>query len=119
MEHGHRLVALFEENGISRSRVCLKIPATGAGIAAAAQLEGEGIRTLATTLFSVDQAFAAVQAKCLYIAPYFNELSAVLEPETWKEYENTATEHPMGPVISQIVKLFRGIENRPLIMPAW
>ena len=119
MEHGHRLIALFEANGIPKSRVCLKIPASGAGMAAAAQLEKEGTRTLATTLFSVDQAFAAVQAKCLYIAPYFNELSAVLEPDTWKEYEDTATEHPMGPVISQIVKLFKGIENRPLIMPAW
>jgi len=86
---------------------------------AAAHLESEGIRTLATILFSVDQALAAVQAGCLYIAPYFNELSVHFEPETWKEYEDTAKEHPMIEVIRRIVEVYKGIEGKkPLVMPA-
>lgn len=52
--------------------MCFKIPATPESIIACAQLEKEGIRTLATTLFSVPQAVAASQAGCLYVAPYFN-----------------------------------------------
>jgi len=88
-------------------------------MAAAAKLESTGIQTLATTLFSMDQALAAVQAECLYIAPYFNELSTQFEPETWKEYGDTAREHPMAQVISRIVELYQGMERRPLVMPAW
>lgn len=85
---------------------------------AASQLESEGVRTLATTLFSVDQALAAVQAGCLYIAPYFNELSVHFDPTTWKEYDDTAEEHPMSKVIKEIVKVYKGKEKKPLIMPA-
>ncbi len=86
---------------------------------AAAQLESEGIRTLATTLFSVDQALAADQAGCLYIAPYFNDLAVHFEPELWKEYKDTAKEHPMSPVIRSIVEVYKGMGKRvPLVMPA-
>ena len=57
---------------LCRSRVCIKIPTTPESIIACQRLESEGIRTLATCLFSLPQALAASQAKCLYIAPYFN-----------------------------------------------
>jgi transaldolase len=112
------LKSLFAAEGIPPSRWCLKIPSTGAGLVAAKQLESEGIRTLATTLFSVDQALAASQAGCLYIAPYWNELSVHFEPETWREYETPEKEHPMSEVICKIVDVYKGIEPRPLIMPA-
>jgi transaldolase len=83
------------------------------------QLQKEGINTLATTLFSVDQAVAAVQAGCYYIAPYFNELSVHFEPETWVDYgDDTAQKHPMCPVIRDIVEMYRALEKKPLIMPA-
>lgn len=121
LEHAHRLIELFAVHGIPASRVCLKIPSTGAGLAACAILQKEGIQTLATTLFSVDQAVAAVQAKCLYIAPYFNELSVHFEPETWVDYggvEETAEKHPMCAVIKDVVEMYRLLEKRPLVMPA-
>lgn len=118
LAHAHRLKSLFAAEGIPPSRWCLKIPSTGAGLVAAKQLEGEGIRTLATTLFSVDQAIAASQAGCLYIAPYWNELSVHFEPETWRDYETPEKEHPMSEVIRKIVDVYKGIEPRPLVMPA-
>ena len=119
LAHGRRLVSLFESNGIPKDRICLKIPTNGAGMTAAAQFESEGIETLATVLFSVDQALSAVQAGCLYIAPYFNELSVHFEPETWHDYEDTLKEHPMGPVVGRIVEVYKGIKGKkPLIMAA-
>ncbi|KAH9937687.1 aldolase [Fomitopsis serialis] len=116
--HAKKLLALFEAHGIDKSRVCFKIPATPESIIACEQLEKEGIRTLATCLFSLPQAVAASQAGCLYVAPYFNELRVHFEPGVWKEYANTAQEHPMSPVISSIVKTYKAIGSKTLVMPA-
>ncbi|KAI0778190.1 hypothetical protein BD413DRAFT_507413 [Trametes elegans] len=118
IQHAKKLVALFEANGIPKSRVCIKIPATPESIVACNYLERLGIRTLATCLFSVPQAMAAHQAGCLYVAPYFNELRVHFEPGVWKEYTDTAREHPMGPVIGAIVELFKDVGSRTLVMPA-
>ncbi|KAL7419655.1 hypothetical protein Q5752_005569 [Cryptotrichosporon argae] len=124
LAHARRLIALFDAHGIPSSRVCLKIPSNGPGLAVAATLEAEraagqtGARTLATILFSVDQALAARQAGCLYIAPYFNQLSVHFEPETWVEYADTAREHPSSAVIRAIARAYESAGERPLIMPA-
>ncbi|KAI0365251.1 aldolase [Pilatotrama ljubarskyi] len=118
IQHAKKLVALFEANGIPKSRVCIKIPTTPESVIACNYLERLGIRTLATCLFSVPQAMAAHQAGCLYVAPYFNELRVHFEPGVWKEYEDTAREHPMAPVIGAIVKLYGEIGARTLVMPA-
>ncbi|CCM07099.1 uncharacterized protein FIBRA_09426 [Fibroporia radiculosa] len=104
--HARKLVELFEANGIPRA------------YNAATGLESTGIRTLATCLFSLPQAVAASQAGCLYVAPYFNELRVHFEPKIWKEYNDTAREHPMAPVIASIVQEFRAIDSKTLVMPA-
>jgi len=116
--HAQKLVSIFEVYGIPRSRVCIKIPATAESIVACQYLEKSSINTLATCLFSVPQAVAASQAGCLYVAPYFNELRVHFEPSIWKEYQNTAKEHPMAPVIDSIVKVFKIIGSKTLVMPA-
>ena len=67
-----RIVSTFEELGVPRTRVCIKIPVTAEGALACQALKAEGIQTLGTCVFSVEQALAAGQAGCLYVAPYFN-----------------------------------------------
>ena len=61
------------------SRVCIKIPSTWEGIEACRLLESSGISTLATTLFTIEQAWLAGNAGCEYIAPYVNELKVHFE----------------------------------------
>lgn len=116
--HAKKLVALFEAEGIPASRVCIKIPATPESIVACQYLENHGVSTLATCLFSVPQAVAASQAGCLYVAPYFNELRVHFQAGVWKEYKDTAKEHPMASVIDAIVKTFKQISSKTLVMPA-
>lgn len=118
VHHGRQLISAFAAEGIHQDRVCLKIPSTGAGIAACAELEASGIRTLATILFSVDQAIAAAQAKCLYIAPYWNELSVHFEPETWIDYAIPEMQHPSAETIRKIKEVYAGVQTPPLVMPA-
>jgi hypothetical protein len=76
--HARRLVALYKILGnVPRHRVCIKIPSTVEGLRAMQVLESEGICTLATTVFCVEQGLAAAEsAKTLYIAPYINALEA-------------------------------------------
>ena len=77
------IVALAKrlDSGFDTSRVCIKIPSTWEGLQACRQLEAMGIRTLATTLFSIEQAALAGEVGCQYIAPYVNELKAQVDKE--------------------------------------
>lgn len=64
----------------AKDRVCIKIPSTWEGLQACRILERDhGISTLATTLFSLEQAAVAAEAGCRYIAPYVNELAVHFE----------------------------------------
>lgn len=62
----------FEVCGVPRDRFAIKLPFTGAAASAAVELNREGIRTLATAVFSLEQAIAASQSNCIFISPYFN-----------------------------------------------
>jgi len=116
--HATRLVEQFEAFGVPKSRVCIKIPVTPESVLACSELQKAGINTLGTCLFNLPQALAAAQAGCLYVAPYFNELRVHVEPETWKEYENTVEQHPMIPVIASILKAYKIIGTATFVMPA-
>jgi transaldolase len=57
------LIALYEEKGISKDRVLIKLAATWQGIRAAEVLEKEGINCNLTLLFSFAQARACADAE--------------------------------------------------------
>ena len=54
--------------------MCIKIPSTWEGLKACRILQSSGTATLATTLFTIEQAALAGEVGCHYIAPYVNEL---------------------------------------------
>lgn len=62
----------FADLGVASDRFAFKLPFSGSAAAAARELNAEGIRTLATTVFSLEQGIAASQSNCLFISPYFN-----------------------------------------------
>ncbi|KAI1499007.1 transaldolase [Biscogniauxia marginata] len=76
VENAQRVVAIFKdlEPGYDSKRVCIKIPSTWEGLQACRELEKQGISTLATTMFCMEQAALAAHAGSTYIAPYINEL---------------------------------------------
>ncbi|KAI1487385.1 transaldolase [Biscogniauxia mediterranea] len=76
IENAQRVVAIFKDLDPSydAKRVCIKIPATWEGLQACRELEKQGIATLATTMFCMEQAALAAHVGCTYIAPYINEL---------------------------------------------
>lgn len=73
---GLRICELFKELDpiYDTSRVCIKIPSTWEGLMACKELEARGVKTLATTLFCMEQAILAAEVDCHYVAPYLHEL---------------------------------------------
>ena len=70
----HRLIALYEDAGIARERVLIKIASTWEGIRAAAELEREGIHCNLTLLFSFAQAVACAEAGVTLISPFVGRI---------------------------------------------
>jgi transaldolase len=71
-----RIVSLFVdvEPAFDSARICIKIPSTWEGMQACRVLRAEGVNTLATTLFTLEQAQLAAEVGCRYVSPYVNEL---------------------------------------------
>ncbi|MDP9291011.1 MAG: transaldolase, partial [Verrucomicrobiota bacterium] len=74
IDKGRELIRLYEKNGISRDRVLIKIASTWEGIAAAEQLEKEGIHCNLTLLFSLPQAVRCAEAKVQLISPFVGRI---------------------------------------------
>lgn len=70
----HKLIAMYEAQGISRDRVLIKIASTWEGIKAAEQLEAEGIRCNLTLLFNFHQAVACAEAGATLISPFVGRI---------------------------------------------
>lgn len=74
LARARRLVALYRAQGIAKDRILIKIAATWEGIAAAAQLQKEGIQTNLTLLFGFCQAVACAQVGVRLISPFVGRI---------------------------------------------
>ncbi|MSO63129.1 MAG: transaldolase [Acidobacteria bacterium] len=68
------LIALYEQAGIARERILIKVGSTWEGIRAAADLEREGIHCNLTLLFSFAQAVACAEAGVTLISPFVGRI---------------------------------------------
>ncbi len=69
-----RLIGLYQDAGIGRERVLIKIASTWEGIRAAAELERRGIHCNLTLLFSFAQAAACADAGVTLISPFVGRI---------------------------------------------
>ncbi|MBC8996813.1 transaldolase [Pseudomonas sp. N40(2020)] len=74
LKRAHRLIELYDEAGIGRERVLIKVASTWEGIRAAEKLEREGIQTNLTLLFSFAQAVACAEAGVFLISPFVGRI---------------------------------------------
>jgi transaldolase len=74
VEKGRHLIRLFEEHGISKERILIKIASTWEGIRAAERLEQEGIHCNLTLLFGFGQAIACAEAGVTLISPFVGRI---------------------------------------------
>jgi transaldolase len=74
VERGRAIVAAYEERGVPRDRVLIKIASTWEGIQAARALQEEGIDCNLTLLFGMPQAMAAADAGAFLISPFVGRI---------------------------------------------
>jgi len=74
IEKARKLIRLYQERGIGKERILIKIASTWEGIKAAEQLEKEGINCNLTLLFSFAQAVACAQAGVFLISPFVGRI---------------------------------------------
>ena len=73
-ERARKLIGLYEDAGIERSRILIKIASTWEGIRAAEQLEKENIQCNLTLLFGFSQAMACADAGVFLISPFVGRI---------------------------------------------
>src|SRR3954469_17078822 len=69
-----QLIALYEQAGVGRQRVLIKLASTWEGIRAAEKLEQQGIHCNLTLLFSFAQAVACADAGVTLISPFVGRI---------------------------------------------
>lgn len=79
-----RLIDLYREMGVDKSRILIKIAATYEGVRAAEILEKEGITCNLTLLFSLVQAVACAEAGVTLISPFVGRILDWYKAKTGK-----------------------------------
>ena len=69
-----RLIDMFKEVGVDKSRILIKVAATWEGISAAQVLEKEGITCNLTLVFSIAQAISCAEAGATLISPFVGRI---------------------------------------------
>jgi len=69
-----KIIELYNEVGVDKSRILIKIASTWEGIQAAKVLEAEGITCNLTLIFSLAQAIAAAEANATLISPFVGRI---------------------------------------------
>lgn len=74
LHRARRIISMYEDAGVTRDRILIKLATTWEGCQAARALEGEGIHTNMTLLFSFAQAVAAAEAGATLISPFVGRI---------------------------------------------
>ncbi|KAA8915950.1 hypothetical protein TRICI_001867 [Trichomonascus ciferrii] len=83
------IIALYEQRGISKDRILIKIASTWEGIQAAKELEEKyQIHCNLTLLFSFVQAVACAEAKVTLISPFVGRILDWYKKSTGKDYQS-------------------------------
>ena len=111
-----QLVALYEENGISKDRILNKIASTWEGIQAARQLELQGIQCNLTLLFHMAQARACAEAGVFLISPFVGRILDWYKAATKQDY--TAETDPGVLSVREIYRYFKSYGHKTVVMGA-
>ncbi len=97
-----KLISLYEDKGISRERILIKVASTWEGIRAAERLEKEGIHCNLTLLFSFAQAVACAEASVTLISPFVGRIY------DWYKKEHGGAEIPpdQDPGVVSVTRIY-------------
>jgi len=116
IEQAKDIIKQYEDAGISRQRVLIKIASTWEGIKAAEKLETEGIHCNLTLLFGLHQAIACAEAKVTLISPFVGRILDWYKKDTGKDY--TGTDDPGVKSVTEIYNYYKKFGYKTVVMGA-
>ncbi|WP_060483938.1 transaldolase [Pseudomonas sp. NBRC 111123] len=116
LNKARQLIALYEDAGVSKDRVLIKLASTWEGIRAAEKLEKEGIQTNLTLLFSFAQAQACADAGVFLISPFVGRIYDWYKKSTGQEY--VGAEDPGVQSVTRIYNYYKANGYDTVVMGA-
>jgi transaldolase len=116
LRRAERLIGLYEEAGIGRERVLVKIASTWEGIRAAEQLEKAGIQCNLTLLFGFAQAQACADAGIFLISPFVGRIYDWYKKAEGREY--VGAEDPGVQSVTRIYNYYKANAYPTVVMGA-
>ena len=113
----HKLIAMYNEAGVSNDRILIKLASTWEGIKAAEQLEKEGINCNLTLLFSFAQAQACAEAGVYLISPFVGRILDWYKKDTGKN-EYAPAEDPGVVSVTNIYNFYKSKGYKTVVMGA-
>ncbi len=112
----HEIIKQYEDAGIDRKRILIKIASTWEGIQAAKDLEEEGIHCNLTLLFGMHQAIACAEAKVTLISPFVGRILDWYKKDTGKDYKGA--EDPGVQSVTKIYNYYKKFGYKTVVMGA-
>ncbi len=116
IEQARDIIRQYDEAGVSRDRVLVKIASTWEGIKAAEVLEQEGIHCNMTLLFGLHQAIACAEAKVTLISPFVGRILDWYKKDTGKDY--VGAEDPGVQSVTTIYNYYKKFGYKTVVMGA-
>jgi transaldolase len=116
LRRAERLIGLYDQAGIGRERVLIKIAATWEGIRAAERLEKAGVQTNLTLLFSFAQAAACAEAGVFLISPFVGRIYDWYKKAEGRDF--TGAEDPGVQSVSRIYQYYKANGYQTVVMGA-
>ena len=100
------LIALYESHGIDRKRILIKLAGTWEGIAAAKELEAQGIHCNMTLLFSLVQAAACGAASAKLISPFVGRITDWNKAKLGANWNDITNGGANDPGVTSVKRIF-------------
>jgi len=117
MERARKLIGMYEQRGIGRERILIKVASTWEGICAARQLEKDGINCNLTLLFGFCQAQACADAGVFLISPFVGRILDWHKANTELQI-NTPDDDPGVQSVKRIYDYYKSHDYGTVVMGA-
>ena len=116
VEKAKQIINSYEQSGVPRNRILIKIAGTWEGIQAVKKLEAEGISCNCTLIFSLTQAVACAEAGAFLISPFVGRILDWFKANSSKDYD--ATNDPGVESVEKIFNYFKKYNYNTIVMAA-
>ncbi len=116
VEKAKQIINSYEQSGVPKNRILIKIAGTWEGIQAVKKLEAEGISCNCTLIFSLTQAIACAEAGAFLISPFVGRILDWFKSNTQKDYDSA--NDPGVESVEKIYNYFKKFNYNTIVMAA-